>query len=347
MKPRRIMRAQDGGEERRAVMAAVTHFLGNPVLGVVVRHRVADLIGEDSVSADELAQSVQLHPLSLVRALRFLAAFGIFRETENGRFANTPASKLLRNRPGGLRNYVFTKTSDAQMRAIAGLAFSLRTGESAFAHVNGEGRWHYLCARPEENKAMAASFAEVRGNEQIAIAEAYDWSGVRTVVDVGGGNGSLLAAILERQPQLRGVVFDRPEVLSPAESHLEMRGVRARCDVVGGDFFSPIRAGGDLWILSQVLHNWADEDCARILGNCRAGMRPGDRLLVIEMLTVACHPDPGIAMHDVLMMTNYGNARQRTEGEYRQLFARTSFRLSRVLPTEGVFSLVEAVATAM
>lgn len=332
----------DGTDAVGAVMAAVSHFLANPVLGVIVRHRVADVMGDGSVYANDLAARTKLDPLSLVRALRFLASFEIFQETEAGRFANTPASKLLEDRPGGLRNYVFTKTSDSQMRAIAGLAYGMRTGESSFAHVHGQARFEYLRTHPDEQRAWDAMFAEMRGGEHIAIAEAYDWSDVRAVVDVGGGNGSFLATVLERQPHLRGILVDQLQVVASAESHLQSRGVRARCELAGGDFFSPIRATGDLWVLSQVLHNWGDEPCARILKNCRAGMRMGNRLLVIEMITLPGRPDSVIAMNDMLMLANYGNARQRTEEEYRGLFAGAGFWLTRVLPTESVFSLIEA-----
>lgn len=323
-------------------MAATMHIMGNPALGVMVRHRVADLVGDSSLPADELAARTGLHPLALTRALRFLAGLGIFREAEPGRFINTPASTLLQDKAGGLRNYVFTLTSDAQIGAFANLAHAIRSGESPFAQVNRATYWQYLHARPEENKAFDAMFAEIRGGEQEAIANAYDWSNVRTVVDVGGGNGSLLATILEKEPHLSGILFDQPEVLLSAESHLQTRGVRARCKLVAGSFLSAVEVTGDVWVLSQILHDWSDTECLPILANCRSAMRPDDALVVAEMLTIPGQPDPVISMVDMVMMSLFGNARQRTEGEYRELFAASGLRLSRVIPTTSAFSLIQA-----
>jgi len=324
------------------VMAAVMHIIGNPALGIMVRHRVADLVGEASLPADEIAARTGLHPLALTRTLRFLAGLGIFWEVEPGRFMNTPASNLLRDRPGGLRNYVFTLTSEAHIGAFANLAHGIRSGESPFAQVNRATYWEYLNARPEENRAFDAMFAELRGGEHEAIANAFDWSNVGTVVDVGGGSGSLLATILEKEPHLGGVLLDQPEVLLSAESHLQNRGVRARCKLVGGSFFAPIEVSGDVWVLSQILHDWSDTECLPILANCRSAMRPKDELVVAEMLTIPGQADPVISGVDMVMMTLFGNARQRTEAEYRELFAASGFRFGRVIPTNSAFSLIQA-----
>ncbi len=242
----------------------------------------------------------------------------------------------------GLRNLVWTLTSDEHMRAVAGLERSLRTGESAFLHANGIGYFEYLRASPERGKAFDAMFAELRGGEHTAIAQAYDWRHVASVVDIGGGNGSLLATILQQHSQLRGILFDQEAALSSADDHLNAREVRARCELVAGDFFTVIRATGDVWLLSQVLHDWSDADCVRILRNCHANMRPGDRLLVAEILTVPSQPNPVTGLNDMLMLTLVGNGRQRTVEEYASLFSSCELEFTRVIPTESAFSLVEA-----
>jgi hypothetical protein len=274
--------------------------------------------------------------------LRYLASFGVFHEVSPEVFANTDASNLLRNRPGGLRNLVWVLSSEQYLRANAGLRHSILTGESAFQHVNKESYWDFLNSSPEDNAAFNQMFAELRGDEHVAITNAYDWSGVRIVVDVGGGNGSLLATILAVNPHLRGIVFDQEGVLPSANEHLTQRGVRERCDLIAGSFFSAIDATGDAWLLSQILHDWSDADARTILGNIGARMMGGDRLLVAEMLTVPGEPDPIIGMLDLQMMMLFGNARQRTVAEYRDLLSGCGFRLARVIPTTSRFNIIEA-----
>ena len=325
-----------------AVLAALTHVMGDAVMGTVVRARVADHLDDGPLPAKELAARTGLDPLSTVRGLRYLSTFGVFQEVSPEVFGNTAASNLLRNRPGGLRNLALFLTSEPYMQANAGLRRSMMTGESAFEHVHGRSFWDFLNASPEDNDAFNRIFAELRGDEHIAMTNAYDWSGTRSVVDVGGGNGSLLATILERNAHLRGTLFDQEGVLAAADEHLTARGVRGRCSLIGGSFLRGVDAAGDVWLLSQILHDWSDGDCAVILGNVRARMGAGDRLLVAEMVTVPGAPHPMIAMLDMQMMMLFGNARQRTAEEYRALFADSGLELTRVIPTASLFSLIEA-----
>ena len=177
-----------------------------------------------------------------------------------------------------------------------------------------------------------ASFAQSQGA----------WTGIKKVVDVGGGIGSLLVAILENRPTIRGVLVEQPALLADADRMLTKRGVRERCELLGGNFFDSIAASGDVWALSQVLHDWPDADCRAILQRCREAMRPKDRLLIIEMLTVPCEPNLRISLMDLTMLMYFGEARQRTVEEYKNLFDTTNFSLTRVLPTTGAFSIVEA-----
>lgn len=194
---------------------------------------------------------------------------------------------------------------------------------------------------PEDNAAFNRGLAEIRTDEQAAIAAAYDWTGVASVVDVGAGAGALLASIVGENPRVRGILFDRPDVLPDADHLLTGRGVRDRCDLVGGTFFEPMQLKGDVWILSQVLHDWPDAECRTILSRSREQIRSGDRLLVIEMVPVPGQPDVGIAMLDIAMMIFGGEARQRTEEEYNELFAAAGFGPARVIGTGTAFSILE------
>lgn len=193
--------------------------------------------------------------------------------------------------------------------------------------------------------AFNRGLAEIRKDEQAAIAAAYDWTGVTSVVDVGAGAGSLVASIVAANPRVRGILFDRPDVLPDSDHLLRTRGVRDRCELLGGSFFEPMEVSGDVWILSQILHDWPDVECGKILMRCRERMKTGDRLLVVEMVPVPGQPDVGIASLDIAMMTFGGEALQRTEEEYRELFAGTGLSLMRVVGTGTAFSILEVSAS--
>ena len=320
----------------------MTHVYFNPVIGVLVRRGVPDYLDKGPLPASELAKLAGMDALSLTRALRAVVAFGAFQEVSPGVFANNPVSNLFLNRPGGLRNMALHYSSEHFLKSATALSHSVVTGQSATTHVFGESFWEYMRQHPEENETFNRALAELRGDEHREIADAYDWTGVKTVVDVGGGIGSLLAAILEKRSVMRGVLVEQPELLADAERVLTQGGVRDRCELVAGNFFHAIPAAGEVWTLSQVLHDWADAECRAILGRCREAMRPADRLLVVEMLTVPCEPNARVSQIDLTMLMYFGEARQRTVEEYKELFDATQFALTRVVPTAGAFSIVEA-----
>jgi hypothetical protein len=325
----------------QAAMSILSHVYFAPILGRLIRARVPDLLDGGAVHSAALANKAGLHPLSTVRALRALTAFGVFREVAPCMFVNSEASTLFRDAPGGLRNYALFATSEQFLKSSAALGHSLETGQAAHDHALGQSVWEYMRDHPEDNAAFNRGLAEIRKDEQAAIAAAYDWTGVTSVVDVGAGAGALLASIVATNPGVRGILFDRPDVLPDADHLLTGRGVRERCELVGGSFFEPMHVKGDVWILSQVLHDWPDAECRTILAQCRARMSSGERLLVIEMVPVPGQPDVGIAMLDIAMMIFGGEARQRTEAEYNELFAATGFGPARVVGTGTAFSILE------
>lgn len=326
----------------QAAMSLLNHSYFNPVIGTLVRHGVPDHLDQGPLAASVLAQRAGVNALALTRALRALAAFGMFQEVSPGVFGNTPVSNLFRHRPGGLYNFALYNSSDHHVRSAAALGHSVVTGQSAAHHVFGESFWDYARRHPEFGDTFNRALAELRGEEHQQIADAYDWSGVNTVVDVGGGIGSLLAAIMANCAEIRGVLLEQPELLAAADRVLSERGFRDRCELLAGNFFDPIPARGEAWTLSQVLHDWPDTQCLAILRRCREAMRPTDRLLVIEMLTVPCTPNLQVGLIDMVMLMYFGEARQRTVDEYKHLFDVTRFSLTRVTPTAGAFSIVEA-----
>src|SRR3954469_20577185 len=321
-------------------MAMLSHAYFAPILGRLIRARVPDLLEDTGSSGAAVATRAGLHPLATVRALRALTAFGIFREVAPSTFANSDASRLFRDE-GGLRNYALFATSEQFLKSAAALGYSLETGHAAHDHAMGQKVWEYMRDHPDDNAAFNKGLAEIRPDEQAAIAAAYNWTGTTTVVDVGGGAGALLASIVTDNPGVRGILLDRPDVLPDADHLLTARGVRARCELVGGSFFEPMTVRADVWILSQILHDWPDAECRMILGRCRDQMRPADRLLVVEMVPVPGRPDIGVALLDIAMMIFGGEARQRTVDEYDELFAATGFRPAREISTGTAFSILE------
>jgi len=329
-------------DDFRTAFGLLSHLYLTPVLGALLRGRVPDHLDAGPLPASELAKRSGLHPLTLTRGLRALAAFGAFQEVSPGVFANNPVSDFFRDRPGGLRNAVLVWGGEPALEAAADLGYSVKTGEPSFEHVHGESFWDRMRRLPDEYELFNRALADLRSDEHQQIAGAYDWTGVKTVVDVGGGAGSLLAAILEKHEGIRGVLVEQPEVLPDADRLLSERGVRSRCEFLGGSFFDPIATTGEVWTVCQVLHDWPDAECRVILQRCRDAMRDADRLLVMEMLTVPCQPNPGVAMLDMMMLLYFGEARQRTVEEYEALFAPTGLELTRVIATPSAFSIVEA-----
>jgi O-methyltransferase len=325
----------------QAAMSILSHMYFAPILGRLIRARVPDLLDGGAVHSAELANQAGLHPLSTVRAMRALTAFGVFREVAPCTFVNSEASSLFRDAAGGLRNYALFATSEQFLKSCGALGHSLETGQAAHDHALGQSVWEYMSDHPEDNAAFNRGLAEIRKDEQAAIAAAYDWTGVTSVVDVGAGAGALLASIIAGNLGVRGILFDRPDVLPDADHLLRGRGMRERCELVGGSFFEPMPVRGDVWILSQVLHDWPDAECRTILMRCHERMRSGDRLLVVEMVPVPGQPDVGIALLDIAMMTFGGEARQRTEEEYNELFAATGFSPARVVGTGTAFSILD------
>lgn len=323
-------------------MSLLSNIHLNPIVGALIRHGVPDHLDQGPLAASDLARRAGMDALALVRVLRALAAFGAFQEVSPGVFGNNAVSDMFRNRTGGLCNYALYASSEHYAQSAAALGFSAETGQSATQHVFGESFWEHTKKHPKDGETFNRALAELRGDEHQQIADAYDWKDTNVVVDVGGGIGSLLAAIVASHPKIRGVLLEQPELLIDADRALSKRGVRDRCELRAANFFQSLPAAGSIWTLCQVLHDWPDAQCLEILRRCREAMHPTERLLVIEMLTVPCQPNAQVGLIDMVMLMYFGEARQRTVEEYTSLFQSTGFAITRVLPTAGAFSIVEA-----
>lgn len=313
------------------------------VLCAAAKLGLADHLAAGPRSASELAGPLRLHAPSLHRLMRTLASLGILSEGEAQRFALTPLGAALKtNAPGSVRSALLLVSSNWMARAWEHFMYSLETGETGMEKAWGMPMFAYLAQHPDDASLFSETMVAIHGAEPPAIAAAYNFADFGTVVDVGGATGNMLAAILARYPGPRGILFDRPHVVSDASRLLKARGVEERVTIEPGDFFETVPAGGDVYILSHIIHDWKDEQCLAILGHCRKAMKPGARLLIVEMvLPVGDTPHRGKLL-DMVMLAMTGG-QERTEAEYADLLRRAGFRLNRVMPTESEVSVVEAV----
>jgi hypothetical protein len=307
-------------------------FRGTHLLRVMAELGVADLLAAGPRDSADLATELGADTDALHRVLRGLAQLGVLDQGSDDRFALTPVGDCLRSdRPDSLRPIARLWGHEMFQRAWGNLLHTVRTGETAFDHVYGMTAFAYLDANPD----AAAIYNQFMANRPAAapgVAAAYDFAPFTTIVDVGGGNGSLLAEILGAHPGPRGVIFDLPHARPDAEETIRTAGLSNRVRFDGGDFFEGVTAGGDCYILRQVIHDWDDARSETILGNCHAAIPSHGRLLLVEMLLPA-GGNPGLepVMTDITMLARVGG-RERTEAEFRALLARSGFRLDRVIP---------------
>jgi hypothetical protein len=305
-------------------------YRNTALLYVAAKLGLADLLADGPRSSAELARSLGAHAPSLHRVMRGLVMLGVCSEEHDGRFNLTTLGTWLRaDAPGSLRGWAIL-CGEEHVGAWGGLLHSAMTGGTAFNRVFGMSGWEH---RQQHGTAWATG----------SILAAYDFSSFRTVADVGGGHGMLLAAILKAYPSVAGILFDQPHVVAGALSHLEAAGVAARCKVVGGSFFDRMPDGADVHILKHVIHDWDDDRGLAILRNCHSASKEQGTLLLIErVMPVRVEEDPDVIMTDLHMLALTGG-RERSEGEYGALLAASGFRLKRVIPTKSGFSIIEGV----
>ncbi|AHH97215.1 methyltransferase [Kutzneria albida] len=303
--------------------------------------RIPDLLAGQRRTSADLAAELGAVPEALRRILRYLAGLEVLDGDEQRGFGLTEMGQLLRTEvTGSIRDFVIL-SGEEWHRSWSQVVHTAQTGGQAFEHVHGTNLFSYLDSNPEASRTFdrAMSGSVKLFNE---VPNAYDFSGAGTIVDVGGGNGELLGTILASAEGPRGVVFDRPDVVAAAEAELSARGLTERCTLVGGDFLRSVPAGGDTYVISRTLHNWSDEHCLAILGNCAAVTKPGDRVLVIERVILP-DTDPRLSLaQDVLMLLVTGGGRARTKDEHRELMEKSGFALREVHALPQDFSILVA-----
>jgi hypothetical protein len=303
---------------------------------------VADALADGSRTSDEIARLTDCHAPSMARLLRTLAAGGIVIEEDDGRFALTTLGDTLRSdAPDSVRAAVVWVGEPMHYVTCGELAETVRTGEPAFARIFGQGYFQRLATHPDAGRVWDEGMACFSAMENDPIARVCPFAPGAHVVDVGGGNGGFLAAVLRRHASLRGTLFDRSEVVAhPLD--LERAGVLDRCELVAGDFFDTVPAGRDVYVLKRVLHDWDDETCGALLRRCRDAMTPGGRVLIIDAV-IPPGNDPHPAKIVDLVMMSILSGHERTADEFGALCAAAGLRLTRVIPTESMLAVVEAV----
>jgi hypothetical protein len=333
-------------EQLQALFQLVLGYQVSQALYVAAKLSLADLLADRPHDVEELAHATTTDAPTLFRLMRYLAGFGVFAEVAPRRFALTGLGAGLRSDiAGSMGAAVLHRLDPSRWQAWGDLLHSVQTGETAFEHVHGMGLFSYLQQHPDTAAVFDRAMTGSTARSGDAIAGDYDWSGIAQVVNVGGGHGFLLATVLQAYPTLRGVLFDRPEVVANAPAVLAAAGVTARCAVVGGDFFAGVPAGADIYILRFIIHDWDDAHAQAILEQCRRAMDPAGRLLVLERVIGTDYREGLLALHgDMQMLVNLGG-RERTEEEYQALFAAAGFRVTNILPLAGpeLFSVFEAV----
>jgi hypothetical protein len=322
----------------------LSRILASAALG-----RALCTIGElgvaDHVQSDQpqpvatLARLTGAHERSLYRILRFAASYGIFRETQNREFAHTPLSAALRSDAVGSFRAA-TRMFHRISPGWEGMHHTALTGGSSFQKIYGQPMFEYIGAHPDLGPLFDAGMSSFHGHETAAMLDAYDFGASGTLADIGGGNGSLLAAALQRYPGLYGILYDLGHVTERARAGLEKLALGQRCSVIEGDFFESVPGGADTYLMRHIIHDWTDEQSIRILKNCRKVIPAHGKLLLAEFAVSTANEASWGKDADMIMLAFPGGM-ERTEQEYGELFEKSGFRLTTVTPTKSAVWVFE------
>ncbi len=319
-------------------------FAASQTVYVAAKIGLADQLSGGPRSSTEVAQSLGQDPERTHRLMRGLAHYGVLAQTADDLFHLTPAGELLQTGVPGSQRLQAIFCGEEHYPAWGGLLHAYETGDIAFDHVYGTSFYNHLTADPDRTEGLQRFMLEQAKGTARSLVDNYDYSAARQIVDVGGGYGTILAEILLANPALHGVLFDR--YTEGLDLLFESSGLGDRCQVVNGDFFQGVPAGGDIYLLSAILHNWTDADALRILHNIRQAMAPGGKILVVELVVPDRVTGPSPAVELDLLMWVLFNGYERTETQFRTLLDAAGFRLNRIIPTKSPRPIIEAIVRA-
>jgi hypothetical protein len=320
----------------------ITGYWLSQAIYAAAKFGIADLLSSGPRSIEDLAHRTSTNPDALYRLLRALASTGIFAEGPPRQFSLTPLAEPLQANVPDSKRALALMSGDEQFQAWAEIAYSIQTGKKAFDKVFGQPIFDYLGKNIEKARIFDAAMVGIHGRESGAVLKAYDFSGINLVVDIGGGNGSQLIALLQANPTMRGVLFDLPHVIERAKAPIAAAGLAGRCELVPGSFFDAVPAGADAYFMRHIIHDWEDEKSLTILRNCHHAMPAHGRLLVVESVIPPGNEPFGGKFLDLVMLLIPGG-KERTQEEYRALFQQAGFELSKIVSTGSEVSVIEAI----
>ncbi len=304
---------------------------------------IADVLEEQPLDEVQLAKATDADGAALGRLMRALSAVGVFTENDDGRFANNELSLgLVTDTPGSVRAHAIFVGSEYHWNTWSSLIHSARTGAGAFEVLYGTDPWTYRAERPEESAVFDAAMKSITEGLVEAVAASYDFEQVETAVDVGGGNGTLLMGLLTAEPHMTGTVFDLPHVIDAARDAIAASPVQHRLRLAAGSMFEEVPSGADCYLLKSVIHDWDDDQAVAILASCRDAMTNRSVLLMVERLLEGPNRGAEAKLMDLTMLVMLGG-RERTEDGYAQLCRRAGLRLTRTLPVQNAWCVLEAV----
>ncbi len=328
----------------RQLFQFASGYVTASALWVAAELGIADLLKNGARPVAELAAQTRTDEGALYRTLRLLAMVGIFTETEPRHFKLTPAAELLRSdAPNSMRDAVVWIADPMHLQVASHLLHSVKTGQPTIEHMTGKPAFEHFADEPVEFERFHRAMTTMSAMAIHAALEVYDFSPFSTIVDVAGGHGYVICEILRKHPKVKGILFDLEDVVVGGEHRICKLELEGRCRTVGGDFFKSIPAGGDLYLMKNIIHDWAEDKALTILRNCRDALQgnPNGRIALLELVV-----PPGNVPHmskilDIEMLY-FPGGRERTEDEYAELFAKTGFRMTRVVPTKSPYSVIEA-----
>jgi len=319
----------------------ITGFWSSRAVYIIAKLGIPDLLTDGAKSAEELARATDTHAPALYRILRALTSLGILSSSEEGKFSLTPVSELLvTNAPGSMRWFIVSELGEEHYPAWGNLMHSVKTGEIAFDNHFGKDIWAYFKENPAQGALFNNSMSGMTRVVHEAILANYDFSVFKKVIDVGGGHGALITSILKANPNASGVLLDSEEVTAGTRPNIEAAGLANRCEVVAGNFFKQVPAGGDAYVMKWIIHDWNDEQSVTILRNIREQIASGGRVLIFDAV-VPDTSEPDFSKFFDLNMLVMTGGKERTAKEFEVLLNASGFRLVRIIPTETPTAIIE------
>jgi hypothetical protein len=332
-------------EDAEKIRQLATGYIPAALIGIIIELGIPDLLGEKTKPVSELAAATHASDDALYRMLRTLSSYGIFTESSGRRFSLTSAGRYLRSDVAdSLRGYMRWVTNSFLFRNYADLMHSAQTGQPAVDHLFGKSLFGHLQTSPELSQIFNDAMTSFSQMVSAALLQAYDFSGIKVIADLGGGQGALLAAILQKYSAMRGLLLEQEYVLAGARKRFLESGLAERCGTMAVDFFQNVPTGADAYLMKSIIHDWDDQRASIILKNCREALRnvQSGRLILVEAI-IPQGSEPHMSKLTDMQMLILAGGRERTQEEFRQLLAHSGFRMTAVLPTRSFVSVVEAV----